>query len=263
MKTSLCYSVALLLAAASPAKAGVKNWTMSAGSPSTAAFSTGCNVGATATTSGYTINGDAFADVALLGSPYKRLVSAVGSVSNTWAGNKSTRKLYGRLDAAGVNIYTYGKEADSLPTTYFTRTFESPYTAKFPVYGIPVTVKPNMTIGLGMRGSAGFSLATLTATASINPAIVDLAGGATATALGGLVGIYGNLTVLRLDPQISGSCDFRYRRANTTGTLSWTGLGGTMGVQATILGYVKKLPLATWPNLPPQVIPLWSEPLVF
>lgn len=203
---------------------------MSGGDPLKAAYSAGCSISASATTSGYNASGNGFADVALLGSGYMRIANADASIS----GSKTGRNIYANLKFAGSTIYSYGQPAESMSSTYFTRTYKPAIAPTFIVGPVTVTVRPSMTVGLSLSAKASYSTATQAVTTTIKPSTFDCAGGVTASVALGIISVNGSLTLCRIDPTVTGSCDFKNRRASTNGSINYSTLGGSLGLK---LGY--------------------------
>ena len=226
--------------------AASQSWNKSGGDPAKAYYSIGCTVAASATATTASAQGTAFADVAMLRSGNKRIAYATASVSGT----KTSLAANGRVDFLGVTIWAPNKSGSltsfSAAMPYISGSWRPPVAAVFLVGGIPVTVTPSVSIGIGGNVSGNVNTSTQTFSGTLAPISLDCGAGVTASVAAGLVRVDGNLTVFRLSPNITSSCSWKSRTASSNANLAYGTLGGSIDLEAGKGWFQYKLNLMNW-----------------
>ena len=263
LRTTLAAAALLSALAITPAaQAASRSWSKSGGDPAKAAYNVGSTIEATASTSSAAIRGDAFADVAVLGSGWKRIAYASGSVSGT----KTSLAANGRVEFMGGSLWSFSKSgsltsvSSSLP--YISKTWQSPVSPRFTVGPVVVTVTPSVSVGLRGSLSASISSSAQSFTGSLAPVGIDCSAGVTASALAGLVRVNGSITVCSLSPSVTSSCSFKNRTASSNAGLNYGTLGGSIDLQAGRSWYEVTWNLMSWNGIS-GYIPLFSDSVRF
>jgi hypothetical protein len=245
INTLLALSGLLTLAFTAGASAASKTWTYQAGTSSKAAISASATASATANTSSCNVAGNAYADVAVLGSGYYRIASASGTATGT----KTNCSLTGRIDFLGGNLWSYNSGI-SLVSLNASRSFSKSWTPAvspfFMVSVVKVTVTPTVSAGLTSSVSAGISPAAQSFTGTLTPATVDLGASVTASAIGGLVRVTGAITVGRVSPSLTSSCSFKNRQVSSSASINYSALGGSIDLAAGKSWYEVTYNLMSW-----------------
>lgn len=228
------------------ATAASKSWSMSGGDSSKAAYSIGSTVAASASSTVASAQGSAFADVAVLNSGWKRFAYANAYIKGT----KTSLEANGRVDILGGTIWSatkYGSlNSFSATLPYLSKSWSPPISPVFVVGGIPVTVKPSVSVGISANVNGNVNTSTLAFNGSFAPASFDCSAGVSASVVSGLVRANGNLTLCRVSPSVTSNCSWKYRSANSSANLAYGTLGGSIDLEAGPSWFSYKLNLMSW-----------------